>query len=138
MVLIYWNTKNNLWEFVVFLRIKNCGFFGVVVRKKGLEPSRLAVQTPEACASTNFATFAWLKKKWIVVIPMRVELMTTGFGNRYSIHLSYGIMNNHLWSAQYYIKIIQPFKKIASYSSSYASKCRSFSPYPRTKVIIVL
>ena len=29
-----------------------------VVRRKGLEPSRLAVQTPEACASTNFATFA--------------------------------------------------------------------------------
>lgn len=31
---------------------------GVVVRKMGLEPTRLAVQTPEACASTNFATFA--------------------------------------------------------------------------------
>ena len=28
------------------------------MRKEGLEPSRLAVQTPEACASTNFATFA--------------------------------------------------------------------------------
>ena len=25
---------------------------------EGLEPSRLAVQTPEACASTNSATFA--------------------------------------------------------------------------------
>ena len=29
-----------------------------MVRKKGLEPSRQKVQTPEACASTNFATFA--------------------------------------------------------------------------------
>ena len=29
-----------------------------MVRMEGLEPSRLAVQTPEACASTNFATFA--------------------------------------------------------------------------------
>lgn len=30
----------------------------IMVRKKGLEPSRQKVQTPEACASTNSATFA--------------------------------------------------------------------------------
>lgn len=58
------------------------------MRKKGLEPLRLAVLAPEASASTNSATFA------SVVIPMRFELMTTAFGGRYSIHLSYGITLN--------------------------------------------
>ena len=37
-----------------------CKSWVLLVRKEGLEPSRLAVQTPEACASTNFATFAIL------------------------------------------------------------------------------
>lgn len=42
----------------IFWGLKIGDFFGVVVRKKGLEPSRQKVQTPEACASTNSATFA--------------------------------------------------------------------------------
>lgn len=33
---------------------------GLLVRKKGLEPLRLAVLAPEASASTNSATFAFL------------------------------------------------------------------------------
>lgn len=81
-----------------------------VVRKEGLEPSRLAVQTPEACASTNFATFAILI---FDVIPMRVELMTTGFGNRYSIHLSYGIIVNHQNMPVIIAKLFIPARKIA-------------------------
>ena len=81
-----------------------------VVRKEGLEPSRLAVQTPEASASTNFATFAILI---FDVIPMRVELMTTGFGNRYSIHLSYGIIVNHQNMAVIIAKLFIPARKIA-------------------------
>ncbi len=56
----------------------------------GLEPTHLAALRPEPSASTNSATFAF-SYNFIVVIPMRVELMTTGFGNRYSIQLSYGI-----------------------------------------------
>lgn len=43
----------------IFWGLKIEDFFDMV-RKEGLEPSRLAVQTPEACASTNFATFAIL------------------------------------------------------------------------------
>ena len=35
-----------------------------MVRKEGLEPSRLAVLAPEASASTNFATFALEKHDW--------------------------------------------------------------------------
>ncbi len=71
----------------------------MLVRKEGLEPSRLAVLTPEASASTNSAIFAYK-----MVIPMRFELMTTGFGNRYSIQLSYGIilMKSHsFWATLY-------------------------------------
>lgn len=76
-----------------------------MVRKEGLEPSRLAVLAPEASASTNFATFA-------LVIPMRFELMTTGFGNRYSIQLSYGIIINNNLSTEPVWHIIS--RKISS------------------------
>ena len=51
-----------------------------MVRKEGLEPSHLAVLTPEASASTNSATFAF-KFFCLMVTPMRFELMTVSFGN---------------------------------------------------------
>lgn len=47
------------------------------------------------------------------VIPMRVELMTTGFGNRYSIHLSYGIIVNHQNMPVIIAKLFIPARKIA-------------------------
>ena len=86
---ILWNIKTNTKQKKVFSeRLKR----EKIWKKKGIG-AKEGTRTLTPCGTNTWSLRVYqFRHLRIDVIPMRVELMTTGFGNRYSIHLSYGII----------------------------------------------